>query len=99
MPIATDIGSLIVRTKGVRGGRPCLAGTGFPVHRVIGFYKMGCSPEEIAIKYEHLDLARVHAAITYYWANRAEIDSYLEEEEDVYRHLAEKVHLTRRGVQ
>ena len=75
MTIATDIGTLIVRTPEIRGGRPRIAGTGVTVRRIVGWYKLGLTPEEIAAKFGHLDLAQVHAALTYYHANRDEIES------------------------
>ena len=57
-----------------RAGRPCLAGTGVSVHRVVGWYKLGLTPEEIAERIGHLSLAQVHAALTYYHANQRQID-------------------------
>ena len=74
MPTTTDIGSLIVRTPDLRGGRPCIADTGLSVSRIVGWYKQGLSPEEIADEYPHLDLAQVYAALAYYHANRDEIE-------------------------
>jgi hypothetical protein len=44
------------------------------VRRIVGWYKMGMSPEEIALEYPHLNLAQVHAALAYYHANREEIE-------------------------
>ena len=49
MTTVTDIGSLITRTPGIRGGRPCVAGTGVSVRRIVGYYKLGLSPEEISV--------------------------------------------------
>lgn len=77
----TDIGALIERRPELRGGRPVVAGTGVSVHRIAGWYKLGLSPEEIAENFGHLSLAQVHAALTYYHANRDEIEGYLAEEE------------------
>ena len=82
MAIATDIGTLIVRTPDIRGGRPRIAGTGVTVRRVVGWYKLGLTPEEIAAKFGHLDLAQIHAALTYYHANREEIESDIARGED-----------------
>jgi uncharacterized protein (DUF433 family) len=39
---------------------------------------MGLIPEEIARKIGHLPLAQVHAALAYYHANKAGIDTDLE---------------------
>jgi len=81
MSTVTDIGSLIERRSGVRGGRPVMAGTGVSVHRIVGWYKLGLSPEEIAENFGHLTLAQVHAALAYYHSNREEIEAYLREED------------------
>jgi uncharacterized protein (DUF433 family) len=81
MPTVTDIGSLIERVSGLRGGRPVVAGTGVSVHRIAGWYKLGLSPEEIAENFGHLSLAQVHAALAYYHSNREEIEGYLRDED------------------
>ena len=71
----TDIGKLIVRSGDIRGGRPRLAGTGVTVRRIVGWYKLGLSPEEISEKVGHLSLAQVHAALAYYHANQEELEA------------------------
>ncbi len=89
MATLTDIGTLIVETPGVCGGRARLVGTGVSIRRIAGWYKMGRSPEEIADQYGHLNLAQVHAALAYYYANRDQIDLELAEEEAEYdRHAS-----------
>ncbi len=75
MTTVTDIGSLIVRSPDVRGGRPRVAGTGVTVRRLVGWYKLGLTPEEIADRVGHLSLAHVHAALAYYHANQEEIEA------------------------
>jgi uncharacterized protein (DUF433 family) len=80
MATVTGIGSLIARRPDIRGGRPCIAGTGVSVRRIAQWHNMGLIPEEIARKFGHLSLAQVHAALAYYHANQAEIDADLEAE-------------------
>ena len=75
MPTVTDIGSLIVRSDDIRGNRPRVAGTGVTVRRIVGWYKQGLTPEEITTEVSHLSLAQVYAALTYYHANREEIEA------------------------
>lgn len=75
-----NIGTLIVRTPGIVGGRPRLADTGVSVRRIVVWYKLGHSPEEIARRVG-LSLAQVYAALTYYHANRDEIEADLSAEE------------------
>ena len=72
-----EIGSLIARTPRICGGRPRIAGTGVSVRRVVIWYKLGFSPEEIADRIGHLSLAQVHAALAYYHANREAIEADL----------------------
>jgi len=88
MAASTDIGALIAQTPGVCGGRPCIAGTAVSVRRISGWYKQGQTPEEIADQYGHLTLSQVFAALTYYHANRDEIDAELAEEDSEYERLA-----------
>lgn len=80
MAIVTEVGSLISRHPNVRGGRPCVAGTSVSVRRIAQWHNMGLVPEEIVRKFGHLSLAQVHAALAYYHANQAEIDTDLETE-------------------
>jgi len=79
--VTVDIGTLITCSNDVRGGRPRIAGTGVTVQRVVGWYKLGLSPEEIASRIGHLTLAQVHAALAYYHANRDEIEAAIKAEE------------------
>ena len=81
MSSPTDIGTLIVRSPGVCSGRPRIAGTGVSVRRVVGWYKLGLSPEEIADRIGHLTLAQVYAALAYYHANCDEVETDLAAEE------------------
>ena len=79
--MSTDIGSLIVTNPEIRHGRPCIAGTGITVHRIATWYKLGYNPEEIARRYGHLTEAQVYAALTYYHANRNEIEAEIAADE------------------
>jgi uncharacterized protein (DUF433 family) len=80
MPTVTEIGNLISRRPEIRDGRPCIAGTGVSVRRIAQWHNMGLIPEEIVRKIGHVSLAQVHAALAYYHANQAEIDTDLEAE-------------------
>ncbi len=75
MPVAIDIGTLIVQTPEIRGGRPRIGGTGVTVHRIVGWYKLGLSPEELVDQINHLSLAQVYAALAYYYANREGVEA------------------------
>lgn len=77
----TDIGRLIVASANIRGGRPRVAGTGVTVQRIVGWYKLGLTPEEISDCFGHIDLAQVHAALAYYHANRDQIEAAIAADE------------------
>ena len=64
MTTVTEIGSLISRRPEIRGGRPCITGTGVSVRRIAQWHNMGLIPEEIVRIFGHLSLAQVHAAPT-----------------------------------
>ncbi len=64
-----------------------MAGTGVTVRRIVAWYQLGLSPEEIAQQIGHLSLAQVYAALTYYHLNRNEIEADLANEEAATRVL------------
>lgn len=81
---------MIEQTSGICGGRPCLAGTRVPVHRVAGYYRLGYSPEEIMGLLNSLSLPQVYAAIAHSLANPDETEQALRDEETVGDGLAER---------
>lgn len=90
---STDIGRLIARDPALRGGRPIVAGTGVTVGRIVGWYQVGLTPEEIVAEIPHLGLAQVHAALAYYHANRDEVDADLAADDQAAEQL-QASHLT-----
>lgn len=74
---STDIGTLVTRTPGLHGGSPHIAGKGVAVRRVVTWYKRGLNAEEICDRIGNLTLAEVYAALTYYHANKTEIETDL----------------------
>jgi uncharacterized protein (DUF433 family) len=95
--MSKTLDTLLDSRPDVRHGRPCVAGTGITVHRVAILHRLGHSPEEIARKYEHLDLAGIHAALAYYHANRAEVDAEIAADEAAAERV-ESEHLRRQDV-
>ncbi len=70
----------IVSRKGFCGGSPIIAGTKFPVRSVVTYVlRQGMSPEELVKEFEHLTLAQVHDALSYYYDHQGEIDREIEE--------------------
>ena len=90
-----DVGSLIARTPGIKGGTPHIAGTGVTVRTIARWYKLGMSPEEIAGEIPHLSLAQVYTALAYYHANRTEMEAEMAAEEAKSDNL-EKEHLRKK---
>ncbi len=90
-----DIGTLIVRSQDIREGRPRIAGTGVTVQRIVGWYKLGFSPEDIARRIGHLTLAQVHAALAYYHANRDEIEAAIRAEQMTADRLQQRHYQTK----
>jgi uncharacterized protein (DUF433 family) len=89
MTTPVDIGTLIERTPGVVGGRPRIAGTRMPVATIAHYWLAGNAAEQIVDRvFPHLDLAQVHAALAYYFANRQELDAEMEAEQAEYERLA-----------
>jgi uncharacterized protein (DUF433 family) len=94
MSTSVDIGTLIARAPQIHAGRPHIAGTGDTVGRIVRWYKMGLTPEEIGARIGHLTLAQVYAALAYYHANRDEIEADLAQQEADADRL-EALHSTR----
>ena len=65
---------LITKDPEIRGGRPVIAGTGVTVRTIVGYYKLGLTPEETADQMD-LDLASVYAALAYYYLNKDELEA------------------------
>ena len=79
--LTVDVGALITSAPQIRNGQPRVAGTGVTVQRIVRWYRLGLTPEEIVDRIGHLSLAQVHAALAYYYANRQQVDTDLEQEE------------------
>lgn len=56
---------------------------------IVGMYKEGLTPEQIASE-KPLPVVEVYAALTYYHANRQEIEDAIAEEQAEYDAAAEK---------
>ena len=83
MTIATiEIGTLITHSNHIKGGKAIITDTGVTVHRIVSWYKLGLTPEEILTRIGHpnLDLAKIYAALSYYHANRGQIEADLSAE-------------------
>ncbi len=92
-PATVEIGSMITRTPGIKGGTAHIAGTGVTVRTIVRWHHSGLLPEEIAIRIGHISLAQVHVALAFYYANQEAMDremaeAYAESDRIEREHLA-----------
>ena len=83
---------MIEATPGICGGRPRIAGTRVPVHRIAAYYRLGYSPEEIPTLLTSVDLSQVYAALAHALANPEEIERALREETEAGARLSSAHH-------
>lgn len=82
--------NLIYSNPKVRGGRPCIVGTGLRVTDVvIAMIFHGQNPDAIAIAYG-VSIAQVYAALAYYYEHKIELDADMHEQIKKDRELAAK---------
>ena len=74
MVAVQTLDGLFIQMPELRNGRPIIAGTGVTVRTVVGHYKLGLTPEEIADDMG-IPLAGVYAALAYYHLNREQIEA------------------------
>lgn len=73
------------------GGKPCIAGTRIRVHDIYVWHVLdGLSPVEVLAEKPELSLAAIHAAISYVFDHREEIERELAEENSEYERLKQK---------
>lgn len=87
MQALIDIGTLIVQTPEICGGRPHIAGHRITVHNIAIGFNAGMKPEDIIAEKPYLTLAEVYAALAYYYANQEAIDAEIRTEDEEYDRL------------
>lgn len=88
MVTLTDIGKLIAIDP--HSNRPVLAGTRTSVRKIAGLYNQGNNAEEIARRLNHLNITQIYAALTYYHANKQEIERDIAAEQTAYKQLGKQ---------
>ena len=73
MATVQTLAGLIIRNLESRDGRPVIAGTGVAVRTVVGYYKLGKTPEEITDEMG-IALSGLYGSLAYYHLNRKEIE-------------------------
>lgn len=62
------------------GGVPYIAGTTMKVVELVEANQAyDWSPEELFFQFPHLGLAKIHAALAYYWDHQVELDAEIED--------------------
>lgn len=84
----------IVSDPDTRGGRPRINGTGITVHDIAGDYNRGMDVTQMVEAFD-LTPGQVHAALSYYFDHKAQIDREIEESHAQTDKLLQE--LTRQG--
>jgi uncharacterized protein (DUF433 family) len=93
-PIISTDHPLIVRIEGVRGGEPITRYSSISVRVIIGWIRLGETPEQIRQAYEpYLSLAEICDALSYYVQHQSEIDQYIAENNAALERAIELSHL------
>ena len=71
--------SHVTKQPGVRGGKAWIDDTRICVADVVALLKQGLGDRQIIDRYPSLNLAQVHAAISYYYENPEELEADLAE--------------------
>jgi len=84
----TNAETYIVSSPDVRFGKPHISGRRVTVADIVLQYnRLGLSPEEIAVDYD-LPLAAIHAALSYYYAHREQIEQSISSNAEALANLA-----------
>lgn len=82
--------NLITRKPNVRGGRPCIKGTGLRVTDIVVAMRYhGRTPDQISEGFQ-VSLAGVYAALAYYNLHKDDVDADIENQITKARELRDK---------
>jgi len=81
----------VVKNENVCNGSPIIEGTRTRIIDIAVEYEMlGHSPDEIVSSHPHLNLSRIHDALSYYYENRDELDQKIKEDQGLIETLKKK---------
>jgi uncharacterized protein (DUF433 family) len=81
----------VVSKPDICGGKPCIAGTRIRVQDVYVWHELqGLSADEIVSRFEHLTMADVYAALSYYWGHREEMQRQMRQETEFVEQMRQK---------
>lgn len=73
----------VVSDPEVRGGQPLVVGTTLRVSDLAAYHTLaGLTADQLSVQFE-LDMARVHAALAYYYQNKPTIDAEIRSNADL----------------
>ncbi len=82
----------IVQDRGICGGQPRIDGTRIKVqHIALEYERLGWTADQICDAHPGLTLAQIHAAISYYYDHREEIDDSIRKDEKFADQLREEL--------
>ena len=86
----------VVSDPEIRGGQPLIAGTTLRVSDLASYHTLaGLTPDQLSVQFD-IDLARVHAALAYYYQNKPAIDAEIRSNADQVEILRQR--LTAQGL-
>jgi uncharacterized protein (DUF433 family) len=78
----------VVQDEGICGGQPRIAGTRLKVqHIALEYVRLGLTPDQICDAHPGITLAQVHAALSYYYEHKEEIDQTIRENKEFAERL------------
>mgnify|MGYP001350177761 CR=1 FL=1 len=78
----------VVRDEGICGGQPRIAGSRLKIQNIaLEYGSLGWTPQQICESHPGITLAQVHAALSYYYDHREEIDLVIQEDSEFAERL------------
>ena len=73
----------ILQDDGICGGEPRVAGTRLKVKQIVLEYeRLGWTTDQICDAHPGVTLSQVHAALSYYYDHKEEIDQFIRDDEE-----------------
>ena len=95
MPIV--LGTNLVRTPDVCGGRLRIDGTRMTVNQIVALYHQGLRAEEIVEQYPQRTLSEIYSVLAWYHANKDQVDKEMADEAAAEAHAHEEQEAGRRA--
>ncbi len=78
----------VVRDEGICDGQPRIVGTRLKIHGIaLEYGRLGWTPDQICENHPGITLAQVHAALSYYYDHREEIDFEIQKDSEFVERL------------